>query len=255
MNIPHKTKVIKSYHKTRLMRNAFTVFVIQLLFCTLSPAQDITIGGIFPTIDHSGKLSKRWSYNSYLFGALKPYQSSEGNARPLYFYGEFGISYLLANNLWLTASYVYEKQEPSKDIARNEHRLFQQLTYVLPLNRFNIKQRLRFDERFIEDTGRDQYEFSHRIRYLLGATYDLSEAFYLMSYTEFFFNTTSGASFQFNENWSAFQLGYKFNQKSSIEFGYLYVGWIYNNQNDWFNQNYLQMTWVSKLNFTRPRNE
>lgn len=218
-------------------------------------AQNVSIGGIFPTIDHSGELSKRWSYNSYLFAAIKPYRSNEGNARPLYLYGEFGLSYLLADNLWLTGSYVYERQQPFETNARNEHRLFQQITFKLPLNRFNIKQRLRFDERFIENISTDQFEFSHRLRYLLGATYDLSDEFYLMSYTEFFFNTTSGANFQFNENWSAFQLGYKFNKNNSIEFGYLFVGWIYNNQNNWFNQHYLQTTWVNKLNFNKHKNK
>ena len=229
------------------------IAVALLLFCFSSSAQNISIGGIFPTIDHSGEFSKRWSYNSYLFAAIKPYQSNEGDARTLYFYGEFGLSYMLVNNLWLTASYVYERQNPFEDIARNEHRLFQQLTYLLPLNRFHIKQRLRFDERFIENISTGKFEFSHRLRYLLGATYDLSDKYYLMSYTEFFFNTMSGANFQFNENWSAFQLGYKINQKNAIEIGYLFVGWIYNSQNDWFNQHYLQATWVSKLDFTKRK--
>lgn len=235
------------------MKKWLSLVVTSLMFCFSVSAQSISIGGIFPTIDHSGKLSERWSYNSYLFGAIKPYSSSEGNARPLYYYGEFGLSYLLTDNLWLTGSYVYERQEPFESIARNEHRLFQQLTYKLPLNRFNIKQRLRFDERFIENINTDQFEFSHRLRYLLGATYDLSDEFYLMSYTEFFFNTMAGAHFQFNENWSALQLGYKINERSSFEFGYLYVGWIYNNQNDWFNQHYFQATWVSKLDFTKHK--
>lgn len=235
------------------MKKWLSLVVTSLMFYFSVSAQNISIGGIFPTIDHSGKISERWSYNSYLFGAIKPYASSEGNARPLYFYGEFGLSYLLIDNLWLTGSYVYERQEPFETIARNEHRLFQQLTYKLPLNRFNIKQRLRFDERFIENINTDQFEFSHRIRYLLGATYDLNDEFYLMSYTEFFFNTMAGAHFQFNENWSAFQLGYKINERNTVEFGYLYVGWIYNNQNDWFNQHYLQATWVSKLDFTKHK--
>lgn len=227
--------------------------VAPLLFSLSSQAQSISVGGIFPTIDHSGKLSERWSYNSYVFGAVKPYQSDEGHARPLYLYGEFGLSYMLADNLWLTGSYVYERQEPFETKARNEHRLFQQLTHKVSLNRFCIKQRLRFDERFIEDINTDQFGFSHRLRYLIGASCDLSDKYYLMSYTEFFFNTTSGENFQYNENWSAFQLGYKLNQNNSIEFGYLYVGWIYNSQNDWFNQHYLQGTWVSTLDF-RERN-
>lgn len=234
----------------RKMKKTFTTIIFSVLFYFPGSAQNISIGGIFPTIDHSGELNKRWSYNSYLFGAMKPYQSTEGNARPLYLYGELGLSYLLADNLWLTGSYVYERQQPFEIKPRNEHRLFQQLTYKIPMHRLSIKQRLRFDERFIENISINQFEFSHRIRYLLGATYDLSNNFYLTSYTEFFINTTSGENFQFNENWSAFQLGYNINQNNSIECGYLFVGWIYNKQTDWFNQHYLQITWVSKLNFT-----
>jgi len=43
-------------------------------------------------------------------------------------------------------------------------------------------------------------------------------------------------------------------RKNAIEFGYLFVGWINDNQNNWFNQHYLQTTWVIKLNFNKHKN-
>lgn len=235
------------------MKAVYALIVFQLYFGESCFCQTIPIGGLFPTIDHRGNLSDRLSYNAYTFGALKPYTSNEGNARPLYIYGECGLSFLIANNLWITASYVYENQQPFGTSSRNEHRLFQQLTHAIPINRFLLKQRLRFDERFIQNIDTDKFEFSHRIRYLFGTTYNVNDTYYVMSYTEFFFNTTSPSQFRFNENWSALQLGYHINQNNSIEGGYLFVGWIYNDSGHWFNQHYLQATWVSRLDFTNPK--
>ncbi len=216
-------------------------------------AQNIDIAGLFPTLDHSGQLSNRFSYNNYWFGAIKPYASAEGSARALYLYAENGLSYNITDKLSFTNSYVYERQQPFETNARNEHRLFQQFTLKLPVQQATFKQRIRFDERWIENTETQKFHFSHRIRYLLGGTVPFSDKWYLMSYTEFFFNTTKGAQFQFNENWSALQLGYNFNANNAIEFGYLFVGWIKDNHNNWFNQHYLQTTWVSKLNFNKHK--
>lgn len=230
-----------------------TIFIaICSIFCFKNTqAQNTSVAGIFTTIDHSGELSARFSYNSYLFGTIKPYASLEGPARALYLYAENGLSYQMTNKLSFTNSYVYERQRPFETTARNEHRLFQQLTLKLPFNKYLLKQRLRFDERFIQNTLTNTTDFSHRLRYLIGASCDLNKNTYLMTYSEFFFNTTRGASFQFNENWSALQIGYHLNRNNTLEFGYLFVGWINDNQNNWFNQHYLQTTWVSKLNFKK----
>lgn len=235
------------------MKRIASIVILQLFFLSNCNAQNSTVGGFFPTVDHSGELSNKFSYNSYLFGALKPYSSSEGSARALYIYAENGLSYKLTDKLSFTNSYVYERQQPFESNSRNEHRLFQQLTLKFPINKFSLKQRLRFDERFIQNSVTQKFDFSHRLRYLIGTNYTINEMWYIMSYTEMFFNINKGGKFQFNENWSALQLGYNINNKNTIEFGYLFVGWIYNNQNNWFNQHYLQTTWVSKLNFNKNK--
>ena len=235
--------------KTPILIVVFSIFCVKNIL-----AQNTTIAGFFPTIDHSGALSNCFSYNSYLFGAIKPYSSTEGSSRALYLYAENGLSYKITDKLSFTNSYVYERQQPFETNARNEHRLFQQLTLKLPFNKFSLKQRLRFDERFIQNIQTNSFDFSHRLRYLLGGSFEFNDNWYLMTYSEFFFNTTKGAKFQFNENWTALQIGYNINKKNAIEFGYLFVGWINDNQNNWFNQHYLQTTWVIKLNFNKHKN-
>ena len=232
--------------KTRIFIIIFSIICVKNIF-----AQNITIAGFFPTFDHSRELSNHFSYNSYLFGAIKPYYSTEGPARALYLYAENGLSFKVTDKLSFTNSYVYERQQPFETNSRNEHRLFQQLTLKLPFNKFSLKQRLRFDERFIQNNQTNSFDFSHRLRYLLGGSYDFNDNWYLMTYSEFFFNTTKGADFQFNENWSALQIGYNISKKHAIEIGYLFVGWMNDSQNNWFNQHYLQTTWVSKLNFNK----
>ena len=244
----------------KLRKNGFiriAAWLVAFLFsCSSAFSQaNLNYAGIFPTIDHSGKLSEKWSYNAYLFAAAKPYGHTnqwnlKDKARLLYAYSETGISYNITSKLSATASYVYERQNPFEENYRNENRLFQQLTLKLPLKKeFELKQRLRFDERFIGNRLTGKSEFSHRLRYLIGAKKPLNDSWYVTGYTEFFFGTSGKV--QFNENWSALQAGYAFNNIHSVEFGFLYVGWIYNNTNNWFNQYYLQMTWVSNLDFAK----
>ena len=218
-------------------------------------AQNINTIGIFPTIDHSGQLSTRWSYYAYLFSAIN-LNSQENrinemySSRVLYAYLETGITYKMNKQVYLTASYVHEQQNLLPN-TRQENRLFQQITWKLPVNKFELKQRLRFDERFIQDPVTKETPFTSRVRYLVGLSSSISDRWYWFGYSEFFFNTSKNTDFKFSENWTALQLGYKLNTIHSLEFGLLYIGWIYNNDNNWLNQYYLQTTWVSRINLQK----
>lgn len=223
-----------------------------LLPVSVSYGQKINYFGVFPTIDHSGSLSPKWGYNIYLFDAIKPYTNTingaTDEARSFYGYGELGLSYALTKQLSITGAYVHERQNVFKDYYRTENRLFQQLTLKSPVNNGTIKQRLRFDERFIQNRTTGEAPLTHRLRYLLGGTIPIADTkLYATGYSEFFFNTSN--AFTYEENWSALQLGIHLNQVHSIEAGLLNVNWIYNNSNDWLHQYYLQATWVSHLDF------
>ena len=215
--------------------------------------QKVNYYGVFPTIDHSGSLNEKWSYNVYLFDAIKPYTHTINNevtdeARSFYAYGELGLSYALNKQLSITGAYVHERQNVFKEYYRTENRLFQQLTLKTPINNGVMKQRLRFDERFIQNKTTGKAPLTHRLRYLLCGTIPISDTkLYAMGYSEFFFNTSN--AFKYEENWSALQLGIHLNDVHSIEAGLLNVNWIYNSSNDWLHQYYLQATWVSHLDF------
>ncbi len=231
-----------------------SIFFYSSFFSTL--AQTVNYGGLFPTIDHSADINKRFSYNVYIFDAVKPYNSTVNNysdeARSLYFYTEAGISYTIIKQLSFTASYVHERQNPFKTYYREENRAFQQLTLKLPIGKCELKQRLRFDERFVQNRTTGEASLTHRLRYLLGVKVPFkNDKMYFFAYSEAFFNTTPNATFIFNENWSAAQLGFKINNWSSFETGLLYVGWINNAQKDWLNQFYLQLTWATHFNFRK----
>lgn len=233
------------------------VWTLGFLFFQTAQSQSIHYFGLFPTIDHSAKLHEKWSYNLYLFDAIKPYSHSINQktdaARSFYLYGEAGLSYQLTPQLSATMAYVQERQNPFRADYRIENRLFQQLTLKLPWGKSELKQRLRFDERFVTNRSTGNAPLTHRLRYLAGAKYPISDKIYLFGYSEFFFNTVNGNSFRFEENWSALQLGFKWNDCNSIEAGLLYVGWLNQLPSDWLHQFYLQLTWVSQLDFTKQK--
>jgi hypothetical protein len=238
------------------MRKLHFHLILFFFFVNSLLAQNTNYGGLFPTIDHSADLSKRFSYNVYIFDAIKPYSNTINSftdeARSLYFYTEAGISYAITKQLSFTASYVYERQNPFKDYYRNENRAFQQLTLKLPVGKTELKQRLRFDERFIQSRVTGESPLTHRLRYLVGVKYPFkNEKMYFFAYSEAFFNTTSGAQYIFNENWSAAQLGFRLNSWSNLEAGLLYVGWINNSKGDWLHQYYLQVTWATHFDFSK----
>lgn len=238
------------------MKRIVLVIVVALVSVCLQ-AQSVNYIGVFPTIDHSGKLHNKWSYNAYVFGANKPYTSTElginDEARFLAFYLETGLTYHFSEKLSFSNAYVYERQNPFKDYYRNENRLFQQFTLQLPITeKLKLKQRFRFDERFVQNRMTEKTNFTHRLRYLVGLSYDISEKLYAFGYSEVFFNTSN--DFLYEENWSALQLGYNINDNNALEAGFLYVGWITNTEtNAWLNHSFAQITWVSKLDFRKSK--
>ncbi len=232
------------------MLKMFSLLFVVLLFMKTASAQLNSVG-VFPTIDLSGALAEKWSYNAYLFDAIRlsSNQEAESDARSRFAYVELGVSYAITDKLSFTGAYVYEWKNVSQQFraADYEHRFFQQLTLKLPYESVVFKHRLRYDERFVHNKITDESPYTHRLRYLLGIAVPINEQFYLFGYSEMYFDTKS--NFNFNENWSALQLGYKLNKTNAIEAGLLYIGWIGDRPQNNDNQYYLQLTWVSNVDF------
>lgn len=231
-----------------------------LFFCFgSSMAQSVYVGGLFPTIDHSGKLTNKLDYNLYYFGAFPLVNfntsTSSDNARFLLFYSEQALTYNLNQQFSLTASYVYQRENSSPNNYWDENRLYAQATFKHTINRMNIKHRLRFDNRFIKNETLGKMPYMHRLRYLVGMDRALAggkNKLYLTAYEEVFLNTFSNAMAVYGENWAYAAIGFKLGKQNKIELGPLFITWI-TSKNTWFNQFYGQVTWVSSLDFTKSK--
>lgn len=232
--------------------SAFAVLSLTGSLC----GQNINHLGFFPTIDHSGTLSDKWAYGLYYFSAFNVVNDKfEGESHhPGYFifYGEQSISYQLSKNISFTGSYVYERLNPTKNDYRNENRLYFQTAYKPKINRTELKFRVRYDARFIQDREIGNRPFTSRIRTLLGVSTPIrkNSKCYFSAYNEWFFNTFTDATVTYGENWAYAGIGVRVN-KMAFEAGPLYIAWI--GENNLQNYYYLQLTWITHFDFRKTK--
>lgn len=227
-----------------------------LTICILSIAkvngQSIAVGGIFPTIDHSGSINPKIDYGLYYFGALPmlnfkhPNLSKDANFHLLYL--EQVLTYKKTDRLSFSTSYLYQRANVTSKNYVNENRFYLQTKYKHSLKSWSISHRLRFDGRFIQNRITNTSPFTHRFRYQIGFEKQIKEKDYITGYEELFFNTSKNAKPIYDENWGYIGYGRKINEQNKFELGILYVTWNIGNA-AWFNQYYLQFTWINHLKF------
>ena len=225
----------------------------------ITKSQSLHYTGIFPTIDHSGDISNKLGYGLYYFGAFplinfnKPDISKDYNF--LLFYSEQSLTYNKSEKLSFTGSYIYQRANVVYKDYVNENRFYLQATYKHSFEKYNIKHRFRFDGRFIENRLLNKTSFTHRARYLIGVDFPIKSKKnnnYLTFYEELFFATSGKTAPFYEENWAYAAIGKKLNEKNKLELGILYITWKLA-KNSWFNQYYLQFTWINYLNFKNKK--
>lgn len=226
--------------------------ITALLFISGSAvAQSVQVAGFFPTIDLSLPLASSVDASLYYFGAFPVFKlnttAKEKIPDLFLLYAEQALTYHFNPHLSLTASYVYQKtiEMEGKDV--NENRLYFQATYKHSIKSLQLKHRLRFDNRFVQNRETGNAPYTHRLRYLAGFEFPINNKIYASAYEELFLNTTPNANVFYEENWAYAALGYKINPSQKIEAGPLYITW-YTGGSSWLNQYYLQLTWIARIN-------
>lgn len=221
-------------------------------------SQSLHIGGVFPTIDHSGTLNNKLDYSLYYFGGFPLIDFNNPDiSKDAYFhlfYAEQALTYKQTDRLSFTGSYVYQRANVLSSNYVNENRFYLQTKYVQTFQKFKLAHRLRFDGRFIQNRFTNESPFTHRIRYLIGIDVPLGERSYLTGYEELFFNTSKNTNPVYGENWFYTAFGRRLNEQNKIEVGLLYVTWNIGSKN-WFNQYYLQFTWINHINLKKKKSE
>lgn len=230
---------------------AKTVLLLLVVFST-AYAQHHTIYGMFPTYTAEVGITSKWSFATYSFLSITPFdqitQNTEYPSQTNAFYVELDAIYSLNKQWSLAGSYTYERANPFTDNYRNENRIWAQLQHTTQLGKFRLKNRLRYDFRFIENRTTDQTDFQPRLRYLLGFDAPINKKkTYFAAYNEFFFNTFKNRVATYGENWAFVGIGFPISKKTTLETGLLNISWIRNNQKDWLIQNYWQLTLIQKF--------
>lgn len=241
-------------------RSPLLYSIIILLSIKTAKAQNREIGGAFPTIDHSGTFNNKWSYSLYYFGAfslINPEIAGVKDEPHLNaFYSEQTLSFNVNKEWSFTGSYVYERQNAFRTTYRNENRFYIQTTYKYNLNLTNVKHRLRYDGRYIENRVTKETPYTNRLRYLIGLSTPFkkeSDKVYFTAYNEFFFDLDKSSTAIYSENWAFAGFGFKTKSIGKFEIGPLYIFWVANKSNDLINFYYLQLTWVTHLNFKKDK--
>lgn len=226
------------------------VFIVALLLCFRSVnAQNQNNFGVFPVYSQTGKLTEKIYYNLFLFSAIDLNKSGQDW---FLWYNENTLGYKISERISVAGSYTYQRSNVLQTYATNEHRLWQQIQYELPLNKkLILNQRVRFDERFIQDHVANMYPLSHRLRYLIGAKYTINEKYFVSTYNELFFKTSTPRSTVYGENWAFIGLGVKTSENTSLEIGPTYIIWVTNDALDRLNLWYLQVQFNTTINLIK----
>jgi hypothetical protein len=233
--------------------------ILAILFCTKIFSQDTHLLGTFPTIEHVGKLSSKLEYGLYYFGAFPLINLSKSkqlsNTSLLLFYAENGLTYHLNKRLSVNAAYVFQKENPIDENFVLENRIHTQIQYKFLARKTEIRQRIRFDYRYLKPNNQKDYSIKHRIRYLAGFTLPINQnaGSYITTYEEVFFNTNPIYKVGLEENWFALNWGKKISNKHKFETGPLYISWK-TGQKTWLHQYYWQFTWISLIDYTVKKN-
>lgn len=165
------------FPKFKKMR--FSFLLIFSLCSIVSFGQSHTIFGVFPTYNANVKLNSKWTTTVYSFLSINPVNQitneisypSQTNA----FYIELDAIYKLSKEISFAGSYTYERANPFLETYRNENRIWFQVQHFKKFEKFNLKNRLRSDLRFIENRVDNVIDFQHRLRYLLGLDFSLND--------------------------------------------------------------------------------
>jgi len=190
-------------------------------------AQNINQVGFLPILTHTF-VAPKWDVS--ILGASKisaNSQSVEGVLYPasiLEVYFQLQASRKLTSNLVVSGSYGFQRNNPFRENYTNEHRLGQQLIWVLRLNESHLYQRFRFEERFILSENQPHYQFGTRGRYQIGFNRNLGLSNYFINLSNETFAIFTGPRNAFlSENISYVGIGKKA-KIGNVEIGLVYSG-------------------------------
>ncbi len=176
---------------------------------------------------HQQKISERWQFSAdvQVRSADKLGYINTLLIRP-------GIGYKIADNKTITIGYTYfgtwDKEKEPK-IYELENRIFEQFQIENEIQRTEITNRFRYEQRFLDQ--QNSKAFAQRFRYYVQAQIPLvtnplfTKGLYLSVQNELFLNVQGKDQVNdnfFDQNRSYAGPGYRFSENLDLEFGYMF---------------------------------
>jgi hypothetical protein len=226
-------------------------------------SQDLIFYGLLPVISQTGRINSKLNYNLFVSSTFDAFErkinSVEYPATDLQLYIQPSIIYVHSPGFNLAGSYTYQRNNPLNGNFLNEHRLWEQALFTAQLKRGRLTNRIRLEERFIENKATGDYPYSTRLRYQIGYNRPLQgntlekHEFYLNMYNEFYFSLTGAKNATYSEDWSYIGCGYDLGNMGRIELGYLLQVLVRNQQQDLRLLNLMQVMWNTNFTFKRAK--
>jgi len=237
------------------------LFLILLFQGSIGISQTLTFYGTIPTISITKKLSDKFKFNFFASTTIDAFdrkiESVIYPSSDLQIYIQPSIVFQANKSISYSLSYTYQRNNPFRSIFVNEHRLWQQVMYVKNFSIFNLTNRFRFEERFIENKLTGVYPLATRLRFQIGVSSPFKflnqNKMYWSAYNEFYFSLSGQKNALYSENWSYLGIGSKLSIKNKIEIGYLFQSLVRNPQRDLRILHLAQISWISNFDSSSSR--
>ena len=230
-----------------------SILLLLLAFSQTVNAQSKSSGGVTTFVYLSGALSKRFDYElfntSNFVVADQKAPSGSDNTGFYKIYSDAGVSYKVSPRFSFGASYAYERVHVTAKDHTDENRVFLQAIYRQSIRSATIRYRVKFEDRYIHHALTHITDKSTRLKILTGINVPIRSQknnLYFSAYEEIYLVTSHNTAYTFSEDRFYMAAGRKLSDKTKFETGILYNPKRLN-KTDWYNQYYLQLTLISRL--------
>lgn len=234
-----------------------TLILILLFISPLISFSSVQQTGAMEFLSLSYRINPIWGLSFYHYDTFafekKVYQGRKYEAGIIDTYFQTSLSYQFDQNIVFNLGHIFQEKDPLHEGFQNEHRIFEQVTFLQRLRYLNISHRFRYEQRFTDNRNEDRIDFRTRLRYQIGLKIPLrgiildSKEFYFNTYNEFYLSTTGARNAFYSDNWYYAALGYQTENWGSFEMGPLIQTSVINRDKDlrWFYA--LQSGWIYRF--------
>lgn len=228
------------------MKNLLPAFIVFFLFLkeTLK-AQDLHFPGYAPSLSVSYTINTKTDINFLTAFKVREgnytVKSVEYNPLLLEIYSQLLATYKLNKHWQIGGGYGFQRNNPFRDDRRNEHRLVQQVQFIVPGKKLKFYQRARLEERWFSYPNNPS-AFGTRARYQVGLIRSFKKTYWQIN-NEIYFITSGPRNALVAENWIYTGYGFPVKSLGRLETGVGINSVVRNTNKDVLHLYLFQLAW------------